>query len=177
MRVRLSCGAQGCKLALLLLPAKRRVVLAMLAWLAMIGTSLYAQESTPPGKHVQKLAAQQKLATREDTKTRSTKNPDPESCTLTSGDYAIATKTGRRAELERNADQDVMSPASGQSLSTETFSLKPPPQEKWLKDQIHVDEETTSKQESRGEEPGNSDRGSDRQCTQHGPSPKIPVPN
>jgi hypothetical protein len=119
------------------------------------------------GEHAKTAAAQQNAPETPETKdgeTRIANDATSPACKIKSDDPPIVTHTGEAAAPGKSEDREGMSKGTNEASSGENLTLPAPAREE-LTDQIQLDAEAASREESGSEKSVNSKTGSDLKCT------------
>ena len=161
-----------------LLTCDARVLLVGAAWLLASCVPLRA-EGPKPDEHAKMPVAHQNVPTIKDGKKEMANGAASAACKIKADDHALVTNTGEAPSPKENDDQEQMSKTSNNAASGESLTLLPPVREDWTKDQIKLDTETNSQEESRSGKSEHSRAGSDLKCTPREavPKPETSMPN
>jgi len=178
MRTKGSSANQGYMSRWRLLIRDAWVLLVGAAWLLASCVPLRA-EGPKPDEHAKMPVAHQNVPTIKDGKKEMANGAASAACKIKADDHALVTNTGEPPSPKENDDQEQMSKTSNHASSGENLTLLPPVREDWTKDQIKLDTETNSQEESRSDKSVHSPAGSDLKCTPHGavPKPEPTMPN
>jgi hypothetical protein len=146
------------------------LIVIVVVGLLTSGFSVRAEDSKSAREHSQ-TPAQQNEPVAKDEKATIANSPDATSCVVKSNN--LATKTGNAPSPGEGDNRERMSTASGEAAFGETVTLQASPKAEWGRDQIHLDAETDSRDESGREKSENSSAGSDLKCTLHEAAPKT----
>jgi hypothetical protein len=154
------------------------VLLVGAAWLLASCAPLRA-EGPKPDEHAKMPVAHRNVPTIKDGKKEMANGAASAACKIKADDHALVTNTGEAPSPKENDDQEQMSKTSNNASSGESLTLLPPVREDWTKDQIKLDRETNSQEESRSGKSEHSQAGSDLKCTPHEavPKPEPTMPN
>jgi len=164
----------------------RRRLLICDAWVLLVGAAWLLASSVPlraegpkPDEHAKMPVAHQKVPTIKDGKKEMANGAASAACKIKADDHALVTNTGEAPSPKENDDQEQMSKTSNNAASGESLTLLPPVREDWTKDQIKLDTETNSQEESRSGKSEHSRAGSDLKCTPREavPKPETSMPN
>ena len=164
----------------------RRRLLICDAWVLLVGAAWLLASSVPlraegpkPDEHAKMPVAPQNVPTIKDGKKEMANGAASAACKIKADDHALVTNTGEPASPKENDDQEQMSKTSNHASTGESLTLLPPVREDWTKDQIKLDTETNSQEESRSGKSEHSRAGSDLKCTPREavPKPETSMPN
>lgn len=175
--MRVSSADQGCIPWWRLLIWDKCVPAVVAAWLLTSCISMGAQD-LKSDEHAKTAAAQRNASEKKDGETKIANEETSAACKIKSDDPPIVTHTGEAASPGKGDDLERMSKGSNETTSGENLTLPAPAPEE-LTDQVQLDAEAASREESRNEKSVNSKTGSDLKCTPREAATKteLAVPN
>jgi hypothetical protein len=164
MRTRITSADEGCTARWRLLMWDTCAPAVVAACFLTSCISVGAQDSKS-GEYVKTSAAQQKVQETKDGETGIAHDATSAACKIESDAPPIVTHTSETASPEKSEDREGMSKGSNEPSSVENhLTLRAPAREE-LTDQIQLDAESATREESQSEKSVNSKTGPELKCT------------